>query len=161
MDIAYLLTGSNQGDRESYLSEALDYIEKRCGKILRTSCIYETEPWGFTEQPAFLNQAIALETSIIPEELMQILLDIETEMGRIRNVQYGPRIIDIDLLFYGERILNTPFLSVPHPAIQDRKFVLVPLAEIAPELNHPILGKNISLLLKGCPDHSDVQKKIS
>ncbi|HJV19509.1 MAG TPA: 2-amino-4-hydroxy-6-hydroxymethyldihydropteridine diphosphokinase [Sediminibacterium sp.] len=160
MGIAYLLTGSNLGERASCLQKANVLIEQSCGKILYRSALYETAPWGLLEQPSFLNQAIAVETTLNPEELMQTLLKIETQMGRIREVLYGPRIIDLDILLFDQVIMDQPILKLPHPALQQRRFALTPLAEIAPALLHPVLKKNILELLAECPDQSDVQKKM-
>ena len=160
MDIAYLLTGSNLGNRSSYLAQANSFIEQRCGKIVHRSALYETAPWGIQEQPAFLNQAIAVQTRLSPEELMETLLKIEEIMGRVRTVKFGPRMIDLDILLYNQVILNTPLLQLPHPALTERRFALIPLAEIAPELEHPVWKKNVGELLKECTDHSDVQKKL-
>ncbi|MFZ2784967.1 MAG: 2-amino-4-hydroxy-6-hydroxymethyldihydropteridine diphosphokinase [Sediminibacterium sp.] len=160
MGIAYLLTGSNLGERASGLQEANALIAQNCGKILYRSSLYETAPWGLLEQPSFLNQAIAVETTLKPEELMQALLKIETQMGRVRDTRYGPRIIDLDILLFDQVIMDQPILKLPHPALPQRRFALTPLAEIAPTLLHPVLQKNILELLAECPDNSDVQKKI-
>jgi len=160
MGTAYLLTGSNLGDRASSLQKANALIVQSCGKIISYSSLYETAPWGLLEQPAFLNQAIAVETSLEPEELMQALLEIEAAMGRIRDARYGPRIIDLDILLYDQVIMEQPILRLPHPALPQRRFALTPLAEIAPALIHPVLQKNIQELLAECTDDSDVQKKL-
>ena len=160
MGTAYLLTGSNLGDRASSLQKANALIAQSCGKIISFSSLYETAPWGLLEQPAFLNQAIAVETSLEPEELMQALLEIEAAMGRIRDARYGPRIIDLDILLYDQVIMEQPILRLPHPALPQRRFALTPLAEIAPALIHPVLQKNIQELLAECTDDSDVQKKL-
>lgn len=159
MHIAYLLTGSNLGERANFISQANTDIEQRCGKIIRHSAIYETAPWGLLSQPAFLNQAIAIETTLSPQSLMKRLLSIETEMGRTRTIQFGPRTIDIDILLIDSLIIDTPSLQIPHPALPNRRFALIPLLEIAPTLIHPILNKSIETLLTLCPDESDVQKK--
>ena len=161
MNTAYLLTGSNLGDRELYLEQATLYLSQNCGRIVQQSAIYETAPWGILEQPNYLNQAIALETTLNPEELMRSLLQIEAILGRIRTVKYGPRTIDLDILFFNQVIMNSQLLKLPHPAIQDRRFALVALAEIAPNLIHPILNKSVNNLLLACTDESNVQKKIN
>ena len=158
MNIAYLLIGGNLGNRSANLQKAIHLIEQNCGQIVQLSAIYETAAWGLTDQPSFYNQAIKLQTILEPETLMQQLLNIETEMGRIRTIKLGPRIIDLDMLFYNQSILNTDLLVIPHPAITKRRFALLPLAEIAPELIHPVYSKTIELLLKECPDQLDVQK---
>lgn len=160
MDTAYLLTGSNMGERLEYLQKAISLLEQRCGKIVQQSAIYETEPWGLLEQPAFLNQVIAIKTVLLPEELMNHLLKIEELIGRVRTVKLGPRIIDLDILMYNQLIINSPTLQIPHPALPLRRFALTPLNEIAPELIHPVLQKTISTLLFDCTDTSNVQKKI-
>lgn len=160
MGIAYLLTGSNLGDRASSLQKANALIAQSCGKIISFSSLYETAPWGLLEQPAFLNQAIAVETSLEPEELMRRLLEIEAAMGRIRDARYGPRIIDLDILLYDQVVMDQPILNLPHPALPQRRFALTPLAEIAPALLHPVLQKNMQELLAECTDDSDVQKKL-
>lgn len=161
MNTAYLLTGSNLGDRELYLEQASLYLAQKCGRIVQQSALYETAPWGIQEQPNYLNQAIALETLLHPEELMNSLLQIEELMGRIRTVKYGPRTIDLDILFYNRVIMNSQLLKLPHPALQDRRFALTALAEIAPNLIHPILNKSVKNLLLACTDDSNVQKKIN
>lgn len=158
MNKAFLLTGSNMGDRKKHLVEAKHMIQKVCGKIIQHSSIYETAAWGKTDQPAFLNQALALETMFSADQLIKELLNIEEKMGRIRKERYSPRIIDIDILLYNNEINNQPHLKLPHPEIQNRKFALLPLSEIAPKKMHPILHKSISKLLKECPDMLDVKK---
>lgn len=161
MNTAYLLTGSNMGDRLAYLQEGNSLIEQKCGKIVQQSAIYETEPWGLIEQPAFLNQVIMIKTALSPDELMTELLNIEAMIGRVRSVKMGPRIIDLDILIYNQLIVDSPFLQIPHPALPNRKFALIPLSEIAPALLHPVLQKTISTLLFECSDISNVQKKIN
>ena len=158
MNIAYLLIGGNLGNRSANLQKAIQLIEQNCGQVVQSSAIYETAAWGLTEQPAFYNQALKIETNFLPEELMQELLLIEQKMGRIRTVKLGPRSIDLDMLFYDQLILNSTLLVLPHPALTERRFVLLPLAEIAANLMHPILHKTIQELLNECPDHLDVQK---
>ncbi len=160
MDTAYLLTGSNMGERFEYLQKANALIEQRCGKIVQQSAIYETAPWGFLDQPAFLNQVIAIKTTLSPESLMTSLLEIEAYIGRIRSVKLGPRTIDLDILMYDQLILDSPSLQIPHTALPNRRFALTPLSEIAPDLLHPVLQKTISTLLSECSDDSNVQKKI-
>lgn len=160
MGTAYLLTGSNLGDRASSLQKANARIAQSCGKIIAFSSLYETAPWGLLDQPAFLNQAIAVETSLNPEELMRELLEIEAAMGRVRDARYGPRIIDLDILLYDQVIMERPILNLPHPALPQRRFALTPLAEIAPSLLHPVLHKTVQELLFECTDDSDVQKKL-
>lgn len=158
MNIAYLLVGGNLGNRSANLKKAILLIDQTCGKIVQTSAIYETAAWGLTNQPAFYNQAIKLQTNLLPELLMEKLLAIETRMGRVRSKKLGPRIIDLDMLFYNQIILNTEVLILPHPAIAQRRFALLPLSEIAANFLHPIYQKTIEDLLLECPDRLDVQK---
>lgn len=158
MHTAYLLTGSNLGDRTSYLRQAYRLIEQYCGSIQSASSFYQTAAWGFTDQPDFYNQALALQTTLPPAALMQQLLDIEQIIGRKRSIKMGPRIIDIDILLLDEAIINTDLLKTPHPFLHERKFALLPLAEIAPQAMHPVLHKNVQQLLEECTDPLDVHK---
>lgn len=158
MNIAYLLIGGNLGNRSANLKKAILLIDQTCGKIIQSSAIYETAAWGLTNQPAFFNQAIKLQTNLAPELLMEQLLAIEKKMGRVRSKKLGPRIIDLDILFYNQIILNTELLVLPHPAIAERRFALLPLAEIASNFLHPVYKKTIEDLLVACPDQLDVQK---
>lgn len=159
MHTAYLLIGGNLGDRYAYLSQAVKLIGQACGKVVQTSSIFETAAWGKTDQPAFYNQALLLQTSLTPENLMQQLLAIEEQMGRKRTEKLGPRIIDLDILLVDSVVLTTDLLTLPHPALPYRRFALLPLKEIAPLLMHPVLHQNISQLLDACTDKLDVQKK--
>ncbi len=159
MNTAYLLIGGNLGDRAAYLQLAVKHIEALCGKITSSSSIYETAAWGNTNQPAFYNQAIQLMTPMAPEDLLEQLLAIELEMGRVRSQKYGPRTIDLDILLIDDKVLDTPNLTIPHPQLQHRRFALLPLTEIAPSLHHPVLDKTVSELLVNCTDTLDVQKK--
>ena len=159
MNTAYLLIGGNLGDRQFYLQKARELIQQFCGNIVHYSAIYETAAWGVTDQPSFYNQALALETNLEPEKLMLELLRIEEYMGRKRTIKMGPRVIDLDILLIDGRILNSSLLTLPHPSLSIRRFALLPLAEIAPKLLHPISGKIIAQLLDECTDKLDVQKK--
>src|SRR5688500_5363303 len=138
MNNAYLLTGGNIGNRLANLKQAALTIEKRCGKITVTSSIYETAAWGKEDQQDFLNQVLLLETDFDAQQLIGIILQIEREMGRSRKEKNEPRVIDIDILFYNDAIINDLNLIVPHPQLQNRRFVLEPLNEIASEFVHPI-----------------------
>jgi len=156
-NLVYLSLGSNVGDRASCLREAIRELE-HLGRVIAVSSFYETEPVEFTEQAWFLNCAVALETALPPEVLMSGLLSIEKKMGRERKLDKGPRSIDLDILLYGEAIIDTLHLTIPHPAMAYRRFVLEPLAEIAPEAWHPILKKKIRALLEDLPEGQRVQK---
>ena len=158
MNKAYLLIGGNEGDRINHLNQAMGDIEKSCGKISRHSSIYETAPWGILDQPSFLNRALLLLTSQEAIALINSLLMIEEKLGRIRREKYGPRTIDIDILFFNREIINKPGLQVPHPELQNRRFALEPLNEIAPDFEHPVLKKKVSQLLKECRDPLNVKK---
>jgi 2-amino-4-hydroxy-6-hydroxymethyldihydropteridine diphosphokinase len=158
MNTAYLITGSNMGDRGQYLATARELINTDCGEITKTSFVYETAAWGKVNQPAFLNQALEVHTSLNAKQLIRYILKVEKKMGRIRKEKYGPRLIDIDILFFNDEIHKTSFLKIPHPEMQNRRFVLVPLAEIAPAIAHPVLHKTVTELLDDCPDTLDVKK---
>jgi 2-amino-4-hydroxy-6-hydroxymethyldihydropteridine diphosphokinase len=158
MNRAYLLTGSNLGDREQYLAKARGLINEHCGTIIAVSSLYETAPWGKTDQPPFLNQALEVDTSLSARQLIRRLMKAEKLMGRIRNEKYGPRLIDIDILLFNNEKHNYQLLKLPHPEMQNRRFALMPLAGIAPDLIHPVLHKTIAQLLAECPDESDVKK---
>jgi 2-amino-4-hydroxy-6-hydroxymethyldihydropteridine diphosphokinase len=155
--LVHLSLGSNLGDRETHLREAIRRLES-AGTVRSVSAIYETEPVEFADQPQFLNCAVALETSSTPEELMQQLLEIERAMGRQRLQKKGPRTIDLDILLCGDDVVNTPGLTIPHPAMQHRRFVLEPLAEIAPDALHPVLKKTVRQLLEELPPGQEVHK---
>ena len=160
MNIAYLLIGGNQGDRSAYLQETVRRIETPDARIIRQSSMYETAAWGKTDQPAFLNQALMLETSLDGPTLMRRMLTIEEQMGRVRTERYGARTIDIDMLFFNSAIIRLPELTVPHPEVARRRFALAPMDEIAPDYVHPLLGKTIHELLDQCPDKLEVKKLI-
>lgn len=155
--LAYLSLGSNIGNREAHLREAIRRLETT-GTLRSVSSIYETEPVEFTDQPQFLNCAVALETSSTPEPLMLQLLTIEKAMGRQRIQKKGPRTIDLDILLFGDEVVDTPGLTIPHPAMQHRRFVLEPLAEIAPDARHPVLRKTVRRLLEELPPGQQVHR---
>jgi 2-amino-4-hydroxy-6-hydroxymethyldihydropteridine diphosphokinase len=159
MNTAYLLIGGNLGDRAAYLKSAISRINELCGTIMDTSSIYETAAWGNTDQPNFYNQAVILNTSLTPLHLIQKLLEIEIEMGRVRKEKYGPRTIDLDILMIDQQVFNTELLTLPHPALPNRRFALLPLLEIAPTIWHPVHNCLVSDLLNRCADQLDVQKK--
>jgi 2-amino-4-hydroxy-6-hydroxymethyldihydropteridine diphosphokinase len=161
MNNVYLLIGGNMGERMANLAAARNSINIDCGRITATSSIYETEAWGYKEQPAFLNQALLIETSLEAEKLMEEILKIEMALGRKREIPLGPRIIDIDIIYYNDEIINTSSVTIPHPSMAQRKFVLMPLTEISPDYIHPILLKTNAILLKESGDSSVVYKKSS
>jgi len=144
----YLALGANLGDRTSNLRRAIEAFPPVV-KVLAESPVYETPPWGVTDQPNFLNMAVEGETRLPPLDLLHFLKDLEHSLGRLPSVRYGPRLIDIDILFYADLLLDTPELVLPHPRLHERAFVLVPLADLAPALVHPALGKPVSALLAG------------
>ncbi len=154
----YLGLGSNLGDRRANIRSASAFITKEIGKIARASHLYETQPWGVTDQEPFLNQVIMINTSLDPRDLLKEITKIERELGRVRkdNEKWGPRPIDIDILLYGKRIVRDKGLEVPHPEMHKRAFVLVPLMEIAPDIEHPILKQQIDELYMACDDLSEV-----
>jgi 2-amino-4-hydroxy-6-hydroxymethyldihydropteridine diphosphokinase len=158
MTEVFLLTGGNLGNRLDYLAKAKAQIEKKCGGVLQQSAVYETAAWGNEAQGAFLNQVVKIETDLVPEKLLQAIFEIEKALGRKREMKYGPRTIDIDILFYGDALIDRKGLKIPHPQIQNRRFVLTPLKEIAPKKLHPSLHKTISQLLAECPDPLAVNK---
>lgn len=156
-DIAYLSLGSNIGDRENHLRDAISRLAEP-GRVLAVSSFYETEPVEFADQAWFLNCAVKLETSRTPAQLLAEILDIEQQLGRQRIQKKGPRTIDIDILLFGDIVVDTRDLTIPHPAMAARRFVLEPLAEIAPEAQHPILRKNVRELLEQLPSGQAVRR---
>jgi len=155
----YILLGGNLGDKQKVFSEARRMLSQQVGTITNQSALYETEPWGFVSDDIFWNQVIELSTAFSPEEVLVQTQQIEQALGRIRKAnQYDSRIIDIDILFHGDQIIQTENLVIPHPRIQERKFVLLPLCEIAPELIHPVFHKSIWQLVNECADPLKVEK---
>jgi len=153
MNDAYLLLGSNLGRRESYIRDAICLIEEKAGEVVCASSLYETEPWGAENSPAYINKVILLKTELSPLDLLSMISQIESELGRTRGeVKNEPRTIDIDILFYNKEIVDQPGLIIPHERLHLRKFVLVPLAEIAPFFVHPVFKKNVTGLLEECQD---------
>jgi len=158
MHSAVLSLGTNIGNRLANLSNALKLLEQLPGKVLRISSIYETAPWGNTNQASFYNQVLEIETAVSAEMLMEKILFIEKEMGRTRTKKWEPRIIDIDILFFNDEIFNKENLHIPHQHLHERRFILEPLNEILPDLVHPVLKTKIHHLLAGLKDVSDVKK---
>jgi len=154
----YLSIGGNLGKRKANLAKAVFLIEQQIGAIVALSHLYETKAWGVENQPDFLNQALIVNTSFSPEKVLAYALSIETKMGRKREQKWYTRLIDIDLLFFEQAIINTEDLTLPHPYLAERNFVLTPLAQIAPDFIHPILKKSIKDLLKDCRDTLPVIK---
>jgi len=157
LPLAYLSLGSNLGDRDRYLREAIRRL-RSLGRVPAISSLYETQPVELTAQPWFLNCALALETEASPAQLMEQLLAIESAMGRQRIQRKGPRIMDLDIVLFADLVVNTPGVTIPHPAMQERRFVLAPLAEIAPSAIHPVLKKTIQELLEELPPGQIVKK---
>jgi len=158
MNSSYLLIGGNEGDRQTALAEARTHLETAAGIIRQASPLYETAPWGRTDQPWFLNQALLLETPADAPTLLKTLLHIEENMGRKRLEKYGSRRIDIDILFFNDAIVRLPELVIPHPEIANRRFVLEPLCDIAPDYCHPVLHVTVRELLLACTDPLKVKK---
>jgi 2-amino-4-hydroxy-6-hydroxymethyldihydropteridine diphosphokinase len=159
MNKAYLLIGGNMGDRLANLNEAIICINDQAGKIEKESSIYETAAWGMTNQASFLNQALLISTTYSAHQLISILLEIEIKLGRKRDLPLGPRTIDIDIIYFNNEIIDTSDLTVPHPSMFKRNFVLIPMVEIAPNFKHPQLNKTNSALLAECTDECLVHKK--
>ncbi|NML66544.1 2-amino-4-hydroxy-6-hydroxymethyldihydropteridine diphosphokinase [Hymenobacter sp. RP-2-7] len=150
--LAYLLLGSNLGDRAAHLAAGRQQLLATAGDLVAESAIYETAAWGVENQPAFLNQVLAFDTYLPAQALLAVCLAAEQQEGRLRLERWGARSLDVDVLLFGTTIMQTPFLTVPHPALPSRRFALLPLAEIAPQLRHPQLGQTIATLLQECPD---------
>ncbi len=158
MNTIYLLLGGNKGDKLKNLEQAMRLLETNVGSITKRSDIFVTAAWGNKDQPDFFNQAICIETNLLPSELLKKTISIEQSMGRVRREEkWLERIIDIDILFYNNEIIDSPDLKIPHPFLQERKFVLIPMAQIASELMHPILKKSIKMLLAECSDELEVK----
>jgi dihydroneopterin aldolase/2-amino-4-hydroxy-6-hydroxymethyldihydropteridine diphosphokinase len=159
MKIVFLGIGTNLGNREGNLKEAVARIEEHIGTVIKSSSVYETEPWGFKAQDQFLNMVVKVETKLTPSGVLGRILMIESLLGRARSEkQYASRVIDIDILLFGDEVIEIESLSIPHSRLHERKFVLVPLCEIEPGLIHPILNKTVEDLLISCVDKSHVRK---
>ena len=154
----FLLLGSNLGERLQIMQSSAGLIEERVGIIQSSSSIYETAPWGVLDQPVFLNQILEVQTALMPEEVLRIILEIEHELGRIRYERWGARVIDIDILYFSDLILDSARLTLPHPRLHERRFTLIPLNEIAPDFIHPLLLKTNKELLDECTDPGAVIK---
>jgi len=158
-DYVFLGLGTNLGDREALLERTLELITESVGPVSACSGIYETQPWGFESRNNFLNMVVQIHTELSPAGLLKKLTRIENQLGRKRaDKKYISRSIDIDILLYGNRVINKPDLIIPHPLIRERKFVLVPLCELAAEIIHPALKKTFATLLKECRDERYVKK---
>ncbi|RZK22755.1 MAG: 2-amino-4-hydroxy-6-hydroxymethyldihydropteridine diphosphokinase [Hymenobacter sp.] len=155
--IAYLLLGSNLGDRAALLHQAQQLLAATAGEILAASARYETAAWGLEDQPAFLNQVLAVRTTLPPLALLAACQATEQQAGRERHQRWAARTLDVDILLYGDAVIDLPTLAVPHPALPARRFTLVPLAEMAPQLVHPQLHQTIAELLAACPDPLEVK----
>ena len=160
MTIAYISAGSNLGDRQAYLDFGARSLAEE-GTLLRRSSVFETEPVGYAEQPWFLNQVFELKTELAPQTLLARCNAIELEAGRVRTFRNAPRPLDLDILLYGNEVICDPDLIIPHPRMTERRFVLEPMVEIAPNLNYPTTGISIRELLKNCPDASAIRKITS
>jgi 2-amino-4-hydroxy-6-hydroxymethyldihydropteridine diphosphokinase len=158
MNSAYLITGGNMGQRDEQLAYAARLIEERCGTIIDKSSLYETAAWGKTDQHSFLNQALVLETTLNARDLLHEILYIENLMGRDRIEKYGPRIIDIDIIFFNHQVIKENGLTIPHPEMAKRRFVLEPLNQVIPAYIHPVYYKTVSELLNQCDDTLPVKK---
>ncbi|MGB8542828.1 MAG: 2-amino-4-hydroxy-6-hydroxymethyldihydropteridine diphosphokinase [Candidatus Acidiferrales bacterium] len=157
MATIYLSLGSNKGDRAQYIARAIAALAEHGVNVIQESSLYETEPVETSSKSWFLNCVIEAETKLLPPQLMHTLLDIERSLGRRRRVLRGPRFIDMDILLYDDRVVSANHLEIPHPRMAERRFVLVPFAEIAPEILHPVFKKTIAELLSETPDQSEVR----
>lgn len=158
MNTAILLIGGNLGNRTENLQQAVESIHQQAGRVVKASALYETAPWGNVQQPDYLNQALQVETTLEPLDLLRTLMNIERNIGRIRQEKWGARVIDIDIIFYNDQVIALPELKVPHPRMQNRRFVLAPLNEILPGFVHPVLHEDIRTLLAACKDELPVKR---
>lgn len=161
MENCHILFGSNMGDKNEIFAQACLLINNRCGRIVAVSSAYESEPWGFEAEEWFLNRLIIVETEQEPDEMMRRLLEIEKELGRVRQPEtkgYTSRTADLDILYFGDRVMVTESLAVPHPRLHQRRFALVPLCELVPDFVHPVFHLTQTELLERCPDNSVVRK---
>ncbi len=156
----FVSIGSNLGRREENCKHATERIDASC-RVVRMSSLYETEPWGEKDQPLFVNRVVEIRTALSPFELLDLFKSIETDTGRTPSYRWGPRLIDLDILFYGDMVIDDNVLTIPHPLVHKRRFVLVPMVEIAPEFVHPVLKRNMSELLCSLEDRSKVRRLVS
>jgi len=162
MNRVYISLGSNRGKREENLQRSIELLNEKAGKVVQRSSVYETEPWQMTDSTNFLNQVVLLETALNADTLMDTILGIESALGRIRIAErYEPRTIDIDILFFNNDVLETEKVTVPHPHLHQRRFVLNPLSELAPGFIHPVLQKSMEQLLQECGDSLEVSRLVS
>jgi 2-amino-4-hydroxy-6-hydroxymethyldihydropteridine diphosphokinase len=162
MAVAYLLLGSNLGDRENFLRQGLQLLLDANSSLIKLSSIYESEAWGYTDSNIYLNVAVQLNTTHTPEQMLQKCKSIENRLGRVKNSDsYEARTIDMDIIFYGSEIYQSDNLQIPHPQVQHRKFVLLPLTELCPDFLHPVLSKTVKQLLTDCTDSGRVKKQKS
>jgi 2-amino-4-hydroxy-6-hydroxymethyldihydropteridine diphosphokinase len=156
----FLSLGSNRGEREILIEESVRIISERIGTVVRRSSLYETESWGFVDQIPFLNQVVEVATMMLPHDILREIERIELLMGRERLVEQGyqPRTLDVDILFYDSEVIHTDLLQIPHRHLHNRKFVLLPMQEIAPQFMHPVFGKTVTELLSSCDDSTKVVK---
>lgn len=161
MNTLYLLLGSNEGDRQLWLTNAMEAIEKLCGRIVMQSSIYETAAWGIEDQPSFLNMVVEVHTPLTPDDILKHIQEIEKNLGRQREVKWGQRTLDIDILLYNDDVIKETHLVIPHPYLHKRRFTLAPLNEIAPDYIHPLMGKTISQLMEECEDPLHAERLAS
>lgn len=157
-DLIFISLGSNIGNKLGNITKAIHELKLLPGPIVKTSSVYVTEPWGYVDQEEFINQVIAIKTNYKPIELLDALLNIEFILGRQRTVKNAPRVIDLDILLFKDLIISESNLEIPHPRMHLRKFILVPMTEIAPNIIHPLLDQSMKELLKICKDNSSVTK---
>lgn len=158
MNIIYLLLGANLGDRRDQLSKAISEVEKQIGNVIESSSIYETAAWGVEDQPSYFNQVLLVGTELEPRDLLETIHGIENRLGRTRSKRWESRLIDIDILFYNNLVVEEERLTIPHPLLHTRKFTLLPLSELTLELWHPVLQKTVRELLQELSDPLDVKK---
>ncbi len=157
----YLLLGANLGDCAGTFRRAATLVARRVGAVVAQSAHYQTAPWGVTDQPAYLNQVLWVETHLSPLAVLAQTQAIEAELGRVRAEKWGARLIDVDLLFYDDLVLDSPTLTIPHPLLHERRFTLAPLSELNPDLWHPLLNQSVGTLLATCPDPGAVVKVLT